>query len=70
MGFRSYRCTKCGGEKYQFDFCESCVVKLGDIYVKGKYSGYVLGYQQGNCRRIRSYLYALTVETSRSLHIL
>jgi hypothetical protein len=54
MGMFSYVCTKCG-EKEQFDFCEPCVVKIGDIYVN------TFGYQRGD-RKIRlSYMYALTL---------
>lgn len=39
MGMFSYACTKCG-EKSQFDYVEHCVVKIGDLYFKGKYNSY------------------------------
>eukprot|EP00980_Cylindrotheca_fusiformis_P008252 scaffold1736_cov127-Cylindrotheca_fusiformis.AAC.66 len=35
----SYKCNKCGSHK-QFDYVESCVVKIGDDYYKGTYDMY------------------------------
>jgi hypothetical protein len=40
MGMFSYDCSHCG-KNDQFDFVDSCVVKIGnDVYVKGSYDSY------------------------------
>ena len=39
MGQFSYVCSKCG-EHSQFDWITECVVKMGELYVKGQYDGY------------------------------
>jgi len=39
MGMFSYACTKCR-EKSQFDWANQCVLKIGDVYVRGYYNSY------------------------------
>lgn len=39
MGSFSYECSHCGGHE-QFDWETTCVVKLGDSYVKAEYDSY------------------------------